>query len=88
MPYLLWYLLQATYLTDRKLWKATYNIFIHESPWRWLLRGRRTHFIPKHLCGRKKPSMCLRMEATTKSRLQTYLVPVAVSVFKVGCCVE
>jgi hypothetical protein len=28
------------------------------------------------------------MEGTIKAKLQTYLVPVAVSAFKVGCCVE
>ncbi len=28
MPYLLWYLLQAAYLIDPELWKATYNVFI------------------------------------------------------------
>ncbi len=87
MPYLLWYLPQAAYPTDPKLRKATYNIFIHESPWWWLLRGRRTHSIPKHLHGKKKPSMRFWAEGTIKAKLRTYLVPVAVSVFKVGCCV-
>jgi hypothetical protein len=47
MPYLLWYLLQVVHPTDPKLQKATYNIFIHKSPWRWPLRGRRTHSILK-----------------------------------------
>ncbi len=88
MSYLLLYLLQATYPTDLKLRKAMYNVFIRESPWRWPLRGRRTHSIPKRLCGKKKPSVCLQMEATTKSRHWTYLVPVAVSIFKVVYCVE
>ncbi len=88
MPYLLWYLLQATYPTDPELRKATYNIIIHESPWWWLLRGRRTHYTPKCLCKMKKPSVCLRKEGTVKAKLRIYLVPVAVFVFKVGCCVE
>ncbi len=88
MPYLLWYLLQVAYLTDPELWKATYNVFIHESPWRWLLRGRRTHSGPKGLHKKKKPSVYFRTDGTIKEKLWTYLVPVAVSVFKVGCYVE
>jgi hypothetical protein len=68
--------------------KTTYCVFIHESPWRWLFQGRRTHTIPKRLHEKKKPSMHLQMEATTKSRLRTYLVPVVVSIFKDGCQVE
>jgi hypothetical protein len=40
------------------------------------------------LCKKKKPSMCLQKEATIKSKLRTYLVPIAVSVFRVSCRVE
>jgi hypothetical protein len=32
--------------------------------------------------------MHLQTESTFKAKLRTYLVPIAVSVFKVGCCVE
>ncbi len=86
MPYLFRCLFQAAYLTDPMLRKTTYRIFIRESPWWWLLRGRRTHTIPKHLCERKKPSVRLWTEATNnKSKLRTYLVPIEVFVFKVGC---
>jgi hypothetical protein len=89
MPYLFQYLFRVAYPTDLMLWKTTYHIFIRESLWRWLLQGRRTHTIPKHLRKRKKPSVHLWTEATnSKSMLRTYLVPIAVSVFKVGCCVE
>jgi hypothetical protein len=88
LPHLLQYLFQAAYLTDPKLPKATYNIFICESPWRWPLRGRRSHSIPKRLCVKKKPSMHFWTEGTIKAKLQTYLVLVMVSAFKVGCCVE
>jgi hypothetical protein len=69
-------------------WKTTYCVFVCESPWRWSLRCKRTHSILKCLCGKKKPSMCLPTELTFKAKLRTYLVPIAVSTFKVGCCVE
>jgi hypothetical protein len=36
----------------------------------------------------KKPRMRLTIEATIKSRLRTYLFPITVSMFRVGCCVE
>jgi hypothetical protein len=88
MPYLLWYLFQAVHPTEPMLWKTTYRIFISESSWRWLLRGGRTHFIPKCLCGKKKPSMRMWMELIIKTKLSTYLVPDAVSVLRVGCQVE
>jgi hypothetical protein len=55
----------------------------------WQLQGRRTHTIPKHLHRRKKPSMHFWTQATnSKSMLRTYLVPIAISIFKVGCRVE
>ncbi len=57
MPYLLGYLIQAIHPTDPKLQKAIYNVFIHKSPWLWPLRGRKTCSIPKHLRGKKKPSV-------------------------------
>ncbi len=89
MPYLLQCLFQADYPTDPMLWKTTYCVFICESPWRWPLRGRRTHAIPKCLRERKKPSMHLWTEATNgKSMLRAYLVPIAVSILRVGCQVE
>jgi hypothetical protein len=69
--------------------KTTYSIFIHESSWQWPLQGRRTHTIPKHLCKRKKPSVRLWTEATNgKSILRTYLIPIRVSILRVGCQVE
>jgi hypothetical protein len=90
MSHLLQCLFQAACPTDPMpmLRKAMYHFFIRESPWRWPLQGRRTHSIPKHLHERKKPSVCLRKEATINAKLRTYLVPVAVSVFRVGCQVE
>jgi hypothetical protein len=48
----------------------------------------RTHSIPKRLHTKKKPSMCLQMELAIKTKLRTYLVPITVSVLKVGCQVE
>ncbi len=78
----------SRYLTDPELRKATYNVFIHESPWRWPFRGRRTHSIPKRLREKKKPRAHLWTELTFKAKFRTYLVPIAVSVFKVGCRVE
>jgi hypothetical protein len=88
MPYLLRYLLQAAYPTDPKLQTMTYNVFIRESPWPWLLSGRRTHSIPKHLRGKKKPSVRFQTEGAIKAKLRACLVPLVVFVFKVGCCVE
>ncbi len=89
MPYLLQFLRQATYLTDPMLQKMTYHVFVCGSPWWWPLQGRRTHAIPKRLCGKKKPSVPFWMKMTnSKSKLRTYLVPIAVSIFKVGCRVE
>jgi hypothetical protein len=88
MPHLLQCLFQATYPTDPMLCKTTYNVFIRKSQWQWPTRGRRTQSIPKRLHKKKKPSVCLRKEATIKSKLRTYLVPIAVSVFRVGCRVE
>ncbi len=88
MPYLIRCLFQATCLTDTMLCKTTYNIFICEITWRWPIRGRRTHSIPKCLRGKKKLSMCLRTESTFNAKLRTYLVPIVVSAFKVGCHVE
>ncbi len=89
MPYLFQCLFQVAYPTDPMLQKTTYCIFIGESPWQWLLQGRRTHTIPKRLRERKKPSMHLWMEETNgKSMLRTYLNPIAVSILRVGCQVE
>jgi hypothetical protein len=88
MPYLLQCLFRAAYPTDPILCKTTYNIFICKSKWQWPTRGRRTHSIPKRLCRKKKPSVRLQTELTTKAKLRTYLVSVTVSAFKVGCCVE
>ncbi len=45
-------------------------------------------FIPKRLHGRKKPSMHLQTESTNNAILRTYLVPITVSMFRVGCCME
>jgi hypothetical protein len=88
IPHLLRCLFQAAYPTDPMLCKTRCNIFICKSPWRWLTRGRKTHSIPKRLRRKEKPSVHLQTELTIKAKLRTYLVPVAVSVFKVGCCVE
>ncbi len=66
----------------------TYNIFVRWSPWRWPLQGRRTHSIPKRLRGSKKPCVHLQTESTNNTILRNYLVPIAVSVFRVGCCVK
>jgi hypothetical protein len=40
LPYLLKFLSQATYPTDPRLWKTTYNAFVQGSSWHWLLQGR------------------------------------------------
>jgi hypothetical protein len=88
MPYLLQCLFQAAYPKESILCKMTYNIFIQGSPWWWPLRGRRTHSIPKRLRGKKKPNIRLRTESTFKASLWTYLVPIVVSIVRVGCRVE
>ncbi len=88
MWYLLRYLFQAAYPTYPMLCKTTYNVFVQGSPWRWPLQGRRTHSIPKYFHGKKKPCVHLQTEVTIKSRLRTYLIPIEVSVFRLGCHVE
>jgi hypothetical protein len=45
-------------------------------------------FHPQASPQEEQPSMRLIKEVTIKSRIQTYLFPIAVSVFRVGCCVE
>jgi hypothetical protein len=45
-------------------------------------------FHPQVRLQEKKLSMHLTKEAIIKSRLQTYLFLIAISVFRVGCCVE
>jgi hypothetical protein len=45
-------------------------------------------FHPQVRLQEKKPRIHLTKEAIIKSRLQTYLFPIAISVFRVGCCVE
>jgi hypothetical protein len=77
MPYLLRCLFLAACLMDPVLHKMTYNDFIQGSPWQWPLQGRRTHSIPKRLHNKKKLSVRLTKQATIKSRLQTYLFPIA-----------
>jgi hypothetical protein len=66
----------------------TCNVFIRGSPRGWPLQGRRTHSIPKRLRERKKPSIHLQTESTNNAILRTYLVPIVVSVFRVGCRME
>ncbi len=88
MPHLLQCLFRAAYPTDPMLCKTIYNVFICKSPWQWPTRKRRTHSIPKRLHKKKNPSVRLQTESTIKAKLRTYLVSVAISAFKVGCCVE
>jgi hypothetical protein len=90
LPYLLQVLCQALYPTNLALRKTTYNIFLHGRSWRWPLRGRPpVRAVPKRLCKRKKPSVSsLSEEHKKKTKLRTYLVPIAVALLKVGCCVE
>ncbi len=44
-------------------------------------------FYPQVPLQEEEASVCLRKEATIKSKLRTYLVPITVSVFRVACCV-
>jgi hypothetical protein len=89
MPYLLKFLFRTTYLMDSRLRKMMYGAFIQGSSWHWLHQGRQTHSIPKRLHGKKKPSMQFRTDLSNgKLGLQTYLSPIAVSIFRVGCCIK
>jgi hypothetical protein len=56
-----------------------------------LAASRKTNLsIPKHLHGKKKPGVRFwtKVENNGKGRLRTYLVPLAILLFKVGICVE
>ncbi len=66
------------------------NVIVRGSSWHWLLRGRQIHSIPKHLHRKKKPSMRFWMEVENdgKAKLWAYLIPLAVTLFKVGCHIE
>jgi len=90
LPYLLQVLCRALYPSDPALRKTTYDVFLRGRSWRWPLRGRRSdHPIPKRLRKQKKPSVRFRSnEHNNKMKLWTYLVPIAVTLLKVGCCVE
>jgi hypothetical protein len=90
LPYLLQVLCQALYPTDPVLRKTTYDVFLQGRSWHWPLRGRRSdHPIPKRLRKQKKPSVRFwSNERNDKTKLQTYLVPIAVTLLKVGCHVE
>ncbi len=52
--------------------------------------GRQVHAIPKRLRKKRKPSVRFWMGAKndSKDKLQTYLVPLTVSLLKVGCRIE
>jgi hypothetical protein len=90
LPYLLQVLCRALYPSVPALQKTTYNIFLWGRSWRWPLRGRQSdHPIPKRLHKQKKPSVRFQSnEHINKAKLWTYLVPVVVTLLKVGCCVE
>jgi hypothetical protein len=90
LPYLLQVLCRALYPSDPALRETTYNVFLRGRSWRWPLRVRRSgHPIPKRLCKQKKPSVRFwSNKHTDKTKLRTYLVPIAVTLLKVGCCVE
>jgi hypothetical protein len=90
LPYLLKFLCQAAYPTDPRLWKTTYKVFVWGKSWHWLLRGRQIHSIPKRLRRKKKSSVRIWKEVGNegKTMLWIYLVPLAVSLFKIGCCIK
>jgi hypothetical protein len=90
LPYLLQVLCQALYPTDPVLRKTTYDVVLRGRSWRWPLRGRRSdHPILKRLCKQKKPSVRFwSNKHNNKTKLRTYLVLIAVTLLKVGCCIE
>jgi hypothetical protein len=90
LPYLLQVLCRALYPSDPALRKTSYDVFLRGRSWRWPLWGRRSdHPIPKRLRKQKKPSVRFRSnEHNDKTKLRTYLVPIAITLLKVGCCVE
>jgi hypothetical protein len=90
LPYLLQVLCRALYPSDPALQKTTYEVFARGRSWRWPLRGRQpVHSIPKRLCKKKKPSVRFwSREHDNNTKLRTYLVPIAITLLKVGCCVE
>jgi hypothetical protein len=90
LPYLLQVLSQALYPSDPALQKTTYDVFLRGKSWCWPLRGRQSdHPIPKRLRKQKKPSVRFwSNEHSNKTKLWTYLVPIAVTLLKVSCCIE
>jgi hypothetical protein len=90
LPYLLQVLCRALYPSDPALRKTTYDVFLRGISWCWPHRGRRSdHPIPKRLRKQKKPSVRFWLnEHNDKTKLWTYLVPIAVTLLKVGCCVK
>jgi hypothetical protein len=91
LPYLLQILCQALYpLLEPRLQKTTYDVFIRGRPWHWPFQGRQAPSTPKRLRKRKKPSVRFRTadKNNGKTKLRTYLLPLAVSLLKVGCRVE
>jgi hypothetical protein len=90
LPYLLQILCQALYPLEPRLQKTMYDVFVRGRPWRWPLRGRQVHAIPKRLRKKRKPGVRFWMgaEDDSKDKLQTYLVPLLVSLLKVGWYVE
>jgi hypothetical protein len=89
-PYLLQVLCRALYPTDPVLRKTTYDIFFRGRSWRWPLRGRQSdHTIPKRFRKQKKPSVRFwSNKHNNKTKLWTYLILIAVTLLKVGCCIE
>jgi hypothetical protein len=75
---------------DPKIRKTSYDILVQGSQWRWPPRGKRSRPVPKRLRRRKKPSVIFRIqeERNRATSYRTYLFPLAVSLFKVGCRVE
>jgi hypothetical protein len=90
LPYLLQVLCQALCPSDPALRKTTYDVFPRGRSWCWPLRGRRpVHSIPKCLRKQKKPSVRFWLrEHDNNMKLRTYLLPIAVTLLKVGCYVK
>jgi len=88
LPYFIHFLVNNLLPTDPVILKSTTRIFVTKPP--WFLWGTHHQTVPRKKIKRyKKPKVRLKSEGDSKlKRLRTYLFPLAVATFWVGCRIE